>query len=151
RAGALSVPRVARRILETRSLAALRDVRAIILIARSGLFDRAWYLASNPDVADAGVDPLYHYVMFGVHEGREPSPSFDTRDYLANNVEAAVAGTNRFAHHVRPGARAGSHGEPPASTGAACVGGSAARQGLRSEDVKNETGCRGSRGGTEKL
>lgn len=40
-------------------------------------FDAVYYLAANPDVAAAGVDPLLHYVTFGRREGRatrEPEP-----------------------------------------------------------------------------
>ena len=33
-------------------------------------FDAAAYLAKNPDVARAGVDPLQHYIQFGRSEGR---------------------------------------------------------------------------------
>jgi len=33
-------------------------------------FDTTGYLAANPDVAAAGVNPLDHYLMFGVYEGR---------------------------------------------------------------------------------
>lgn len=28
------------------------------------------YLTNNPDVAQAGVNPLMHYLAFGIHEGR---------------------------------------------------------------------------------
>ncbi len=35
----------------------------------SGLFDKDWYLAKNPDVAQAGVDPWLHYVRYGGFEG----------------------------------------------------------------------------------
>ena len=40
------------------------------------LFDAAWYLAQNPDVAAAGVDPLKHYIEHGRTEGREAPPGF---------------------------------------------------------------------------
>ncbi len=40
----------------------------------NGLFDREWYLATNPDVAEAGMDPLVHYITYGAAEGRTPSP-----------------------------------------------------------------------------
>jgi hypothetical protein len=42
------------------------------------LFDTAWYLAANPDVAAAGVDPLQHYIDYGAAEGRDPNPLFDS-------------------------------------------------------------------------
>lgn len=35
-------------------------------------FDAPFYLATNPDVAAAGVDPLQHYLRFGRAEGRLP-------------------------------------------------------------------------------
>ena len=47
--------------------------RRMDLVNRSGLFDKDWYLAHNEDVANAGVDPLRHYVEYGAREGREPN------------------------------------------------------------------------------
>ena len=43
-------------------------------VKQSGLFDAEWYLAQNKDVAEAGVDPLFHYVCYGANEGRHPNP-----------------------------------------------------------------------------
>lgn len=36
-----------------------------------GDFDAAAYLAANPDVARAGVDPYGHYLQYGMSEGRQ--------------------------------------------------------------------------------
>ena len=36
----------------------------------SPVFDTSAYLAANPDIAAAGLDPLDHYLRFGVYEGR---------------------------------------------------------------------------------
>ena len=47
------------------------------------LFDRGFYLASNPDVAACGLDPLRHYLEFGMREGRSPHPAFDPAFYAA--------------------------------------------------------------------
>jgi hypothetical protein len=44
------------------------------LVADVAGFDRAFYLAENPDVAAAGVDPLRHYLTFGIQEGRQAFP-----------------------------------------------------------------------------
>jgi GT2 family glycosyltransferase/ubiquinone/menaquinone biosynthesis C-methylase UbiE len=33
-------------------------------------FDRDWYLKEYPDVAHAGIEPLDHYIQFGIQEGR---------------------------------------------------------------------------------
>lgn len=42
-------------------------------IARTGKFDAEAYLAANPDVAADGADPLFHYLLHGIREGRTPS------------------------------------------------------------------------------
>ncbi len=36
----------------------------------SSRFDTTSYLAANPDVAAAGVNPLDHFLMNGIYEGR---------------------------------------------------------------------------------
>jgi hypothetical protein len=40
----------------------------------TGLFDPDFYLQSNPDVAESGVDPWQHYLHYGIAEGRPPNP-----------------------------------------------------------------------------
>ena len=44
----------------------------------SAWFNGEAYLASNADVGAAGIDPLSHYLAFGVHEGRVIQGSLDT-------------------------------------------------------------------------
>jgi glycosyltransferase involved in cell wall biosynthesis len=46
-------------------------------LAERGLFDAAYYLANNPDVAAAGVDPYEHYIKYGKMEGRRGVPLND--------------------------------------------------------------------------
>lgn len=41
--------------------------------APNALFDPAAYLATNPDVAAAGVNPLLHFIEYGFQEGRLPT------------------------------------------------------------------------------
>ena len=62
------------------------------------LFDAAYYLQANPDVAAAGVDPLTHFDDFGWHEGRNPDALFDTTFYLQQNPDVAAAGVNPLTH-----------------------------------------------------
>ena len=38
------------------------------------LFNLDWYLKANPDVAESGMDPYYHYKNFGKGEGRSGVP-----------------------------------------------------------------------------
>jgi hypothetical protein len=77
------------------------------VIGRSGLFDTDWYLAQNPDVAAAGINPLVHYLRHGAAEGRDPNPLFDTDWYLAQNPDVAAAGINPLVHYLRHGAAEG--------------------------------------------
>jgi len=37
-----------------------------------GMIDSEWYLKKYSDVADAGLDPVEHYIRYGAEEGREP-------------------------------------------------------------------------------
>lgn len=41
-------------------------------LKRSGIFDADAYLAAYPDVAQEGMDPLWHYIIHGIGEGRQP-------------------------------------------------------------------------------
>ncbi|HYA17539.1 MAG TPA: hypothetical protein VEF06_08745 [Bryobacteraceae bacterium] len=45
------------------------------------LFDAAFYLRKNPDVAAAGIDPWKHYQRHGAAEGRKPHPWFQPEFY----------------------------------------------------------------------
>ena len=49
---------------------AVRKLRA------TSFFDESYYLSTNKDVADSGLDPARHYVLFGASEGRMPNPIF---------------------------------------------------------------------------
>ncbi len=69
------------------------------------LFDPQYYLESYPDVADAGRNPLTHYLAIGWREGRNPNPWFDTQYYLATNPQVAREGLNPLVHYVLSGWR----------------------------------------------
>lgn len=66
-------------------------------------FDADYYLGAYPDVADAGVDPLSHFMTTGWREGRDPTARFSVNDYLENYPDIAIAGINPFLHYVRAG------------------------------------------------
>lgn len=59
------------------------------------LFNEAWYLRQNPDVAEAVrqgyVTAREHFELFGNAEGRSASPLFDPSEYLRNNPDVAQA------------------------------------------------------------
>ena len=81
-------------------------------ILRTGLFDAGFYLASYPDVRDAGVDPIVHFLRVGGLEGRMPSAWFDSAYYLRMHPEVAGAGTNPLVHYIDQGAGKGYNPHP---------------------------------------
>jgi hypothetical protein len=54
-----------------------RFLNEYLLIRSSGLVNREWYKEVYPDVAEAGIDPVFHYARFGWREGRHPNPFFE--------------------------------------------------------------------------
>jgi hypothetical protein len=76
-------------------------------VAASPLFDRDWYLANNPDVATAKLNPVYHYLRYGAREGRAPGPHFSGQAYKRANPDVADSGENPLLHFIRVGAREG--------------------------------------------
>jgi ADP-heptose:LPS heptosyltransferase/GT2 family glycosyltransferase len=77
------------------------------LLARSGLFDPQYYLATNPDVAGLNMDPLVHYIEIGAREGRNPNAEFDTAFYLEQCQQRGERPENPLLHYVKSGAQRG--------------------------------------------
>jgi chromosome segregation ATPase len=50
---------------------AWRRQRQLDMLRARGLFDSSSYLERYPDVGEAGMDPLLHYIMHGMAEGRQ--------------------------------------------------------------------------------
>jgi len=76
-------------------------------IKKSGEFNEVFYLTQNPDVKQAGMDPIQHYLAYGAEEGRNPSRHFDTAYYLENNPDVANSGFNPLIHYIRHGEKEG--------------------------------------------
>jgi hypothetical protein len=75
-------------------------------------FDPKLYLAANPDVAEAGLDPVHHFLRYGRLEGRPLRPlssdesqvlTFDAEAYLRANPDIARLGLDPFEHFERYG------------------------------------------------
>ena len=75
------------------------------LMAKSGLFDRDYYLWFYSDIVQAGIDPLLHYAVQGWKESRNPSARFSTESYLRNNPDVMRMGINPLVHYLRWGKR----------------------------------------------
>jgi len=91
------------------SVAAAPSVATITVPGRAPelAFDAGLYLAKNPDVAAAGMDPQAHYDAFGWKEGRNPDALFDTGYYLAHNPDVAQAGIDPLLHFETMGWKEG--------------------------------------------
>ncbi len=71
------------------------------LIHQSGYFNESWYLSAYPDVANEGMDPVLHYVMFGAEEARLPNPLFDPEEILKKHRALDPAGLSPGAYFIR--------------------------------------------------
>jgi hypothetical protein len=83
------------------------ELHHLYLIRTSGLFDKNWYLANNPDVAQAKADPLLHYLRNGGFEGRDPVPGFSSKWYLDTYEDVKRAGINPLVHYLQYGKKEG--------------------------------------------
>jgi hypothetical protein len=66
----------------------------------SGVFDQDFYLQAYPDITQAGVNPLLHYLRHGRFEGRKAAATFDPTAYLEANPEVANSGIEPFLHYA---------------------------------------------------
>ena len=89
-----------RRALRRQRAAEIAELRA------SPLFDAAFYLSQNPDLANAKHDPVAHYIWVGAGQGAMPNPYFDGAWYASRHPEI-LAGENPLLHWIRTGAAAG--------------------------------------------
>ena len=75
--------------------------RAARALAKSGLFDAAWYLREYPDVAASVLAPVVHYSEEGYLRGYRPNPLFDTRWYLGRYEDVRRASINPLVHYMK--------------------------------------------------
>jgi glycosyltransferase involved in cell wall biosynthesis len=79
----------------------------IRLIRKSKLFDVGYYLQSNPDVRDSGMDAVRHFLIYGGAEGRNPSADFDSSQYLETYPDVKISGLNPLLHYIVYGKKEG--------------------------------------------
>lgn len=73
--------------------------KQIEVLSISKLFDVAWYLQKNPDVAESDMTPREHYLVSGSYEKRNPSDTFDTMAYYLANPDVAKGGWPALLHY----------------------------------------------------
>jgi hypothetical protein len=93
-----------------------KEWRMYIPILRSGLFYSTYYLKHYPDVAESGMNPVFHYIRFGGKEGRAPNPLFDSSWYLQEYPDVAAGGINPLFHYINHGEKEGRDPGPKFST-----------------------------------
>jgi len=81
-------------------------------------FDVNYYLSEYPDVKDANLDPIKHFVTSGWKEARRPRADFHTTYYHFMNKDVIPRGVNPFRHYIETGRQEGclprpQSGRPP--------------------------------------
>ncbi len=79
------------------------ELADLLVLQRSGVFDGAWFLIRNPDLAQGGHDPLTHFHRYGWRENRQPNLYFDAGWYIDNNRDVAALGSNPLLHYIEYG------------------------------------------------
>lgn len=69
------------------------------LVKRTCLFDDAFYLELNPDVAASRHSALKHFIAYGDKEGRWPMPLFDP-NYYRSRTEDETSAVNSLIHYA---------------------------------------------------
>lgn len=110
------VERVARQVSRAFSRRRRHLKDAVAEVSASGLFNLAWYTGRYPDVLQAGMDPLEHFLSHGGREGRDPGPHFNSSAYLAAYPDVAQTGLNPLVHYIRHGRREGRRADPASAT-----------------------------------
>ena len=114
-------------VLKPAKTRGVRSVYEFFVLRHSPLFDRAYYLHRNHDVANAEMNPVLHYIEYGARAGLDPSAQFSTSRYLAARPDVAESGINPLYHFVRFGRKEGMSGADVAP---------ARGQGLRAMDAR---------------
>ena len=76
------------------------------------LCDADWYQDRYPDVGVSGLDPVRHFLRFGLAEGRDPNPFFAGAWYRAHHPEVDAGELHPLLHYLRHGAARGDNPHP---------------------------------------
>ena len=52
--------------------------------------DTSFYVNTNPDVSEAGLNPLTHYIKYGKNEGRKPNPNESNELNLIHGLNCTI-------------------------------------------------------------
>ncbi len=71
-------------------------------ISKSPYFDEKYYRENNKDLPD-GLNLVWHFIVYGWMEGRNPSDKFDVNYYLNNNSDILSLQINPLYHYIKFG------------------------------------------------
>ena len=66
-------------------------------------FDKNFYIKNYLNVKTLNVDPLYHYLRYGVYESCNPNENFSSAYYWEANRDVSLARINPLVHYLRHG------------------------------------------------
>jgi hypothetical protein len=66
---------------------------------KTGVFDPHWYPLRYPDVKKSGMNPLWHFSMYGVYEERAPHGLFTEENYKLLNPDISGCGAMHYIIH----------------------------------------------------
>ena len=69
-----------------------------------GFVDPVWYQMRYPDIIAAKLDPVRHFIRFGLKEGRDPNRYFDCSWYARQYPDVQVSGVHPLLHYLAAGA-----------------------------------------------
>ncbi|GAA0378637.1 class I SAM-dependent methyltransferase [Paenibacillus motobuensis] len=78
----------------------IKSPKFINIVKNSELFDEEYYLENYSDVALSGMSPIYHYLVYGAYEGRNPSEHFDTDKFILDNPEILLYNINPLIYKI---------------------------------------------------
>lgn len=81
------------------------------LVEESGLFDKAFYLRTNPTVPEK-TDEILHYLMMGHKENADPCEKFNTKMYKLDYPETCEYDMCPLVHYLRIGKAEGKKPRP---------------------------------------
>jgi len=88
----------------------IQALMEVLLIRRSGLFHTIYYRSQfyqelKADKYLLRLSPIFHYVLFGAADRKNPNSLFDTEFYLDSHENVVPPRQNPLAHYLRHGAQ----------------------------------------------
>lgn len=68
-------------------------------------FCREFYVRTYPHIQEMDIDPLFHYLRYGVYEGCNPNPNFSSAWYWDEHGDVALV--NPLVHYLKYGSEEG--------------------------------------------